>query len=207
MSYLLEDIDSTLIKEIEYNPDTRDLRIVFRKYYVEQLVYQNVPFNYFEELSCPTGKSVGRFYLEMIKPNFKLKINNMGKEKPKTVNTSGSDQKRFIRCSIDVTAINKDWLVPAESGKVYLNFTLQHLKTGELDRFGNLGMITQDVPSEVYEKEKHLPVEKRTRGEILGNGCEFERKPKEGAPGDTAAPTLENMDEEKKQELIDDLPF
>lgn len=46
MSYLAEDIESSLIKDIEYDADTRELRVAFRKYYVNELVYENVPFNF-----------------------------------------------------------------------------------------------------------------------------------------------------------------
>ena len=211
MAYLIEDVDSSLIKTIEYNPDTRELRLEFRKYFVNELTYENVPFNYFEEISNPIGKSYGQFYLQMIKQNFKHKTKNaMAKgEKPVTVNYEQGTNKRFIKMSIDVSAasLNKDLLVPHESGKVFLHMTLQMLPEGKTDKYGNLGMITQDVPSSIYEKEKHLPVAQRTQGKILGNGAEFERRAPAGSPGDSSGETLADMSEEERDKIADDLPF
>lgn len=204
--YHIQDVDSTLIKEILYEPESRELTIVFRKYYTDRLTYQNVPFNYFEEISCPTGKSYGQFYLQMIKPKFKLKQTNMSEnKKPVTVNYEQGG-KRYIRMSIDMNKINRDLLVQGEKG-VYLQVTLQMKGNGEVDKFGNLGMITQDVPAAIYQKEKHLPVGQRTQGPILGNGAEFERRAPEGMPGDTSGTVMSDLPDEEKQKAFDDLPF
>jgi hypothetical protein len=192
MAYLIEDIESSLIKDIEYNPDTRELRITFRRYYVDELVHVDVPFNYFEELASPTGKSHGRFYLEMIKKKFKLKHTYMA-EKRKTVNKH-SNEKRFIKLRVNVLKVNKEWLYQGQDG-VYLDITLALLPDGEVDRYGNLGMLTQDVPAEVYKTDKNA------RGEILGNGVEFERKAAESQPG---APVGKAG---VKDDVMDDLPF
>jgi len=214
MSYLIEDIESSLIKCIEYDPDSRELRIGFRKYFVDEFVYVDVPFNYFEEFANPTGKSHGQFYLQMIKPKFKIKQKptNMAnseapaKKRPVTVNYEQGTQKRYIRMSIDVTKINKALLVQSDKGNVYLQVTLQMLPEGKMDKYNNLGMITQDVPNEIFQKEKHLPVAQRTQGVILGNGAEFERKVPDGTPGDVQG-TLLSPDNEEVKDVLDDLPF
>jgi len=206
--YKIENVESTLIKEIHYDPDLRELTIFFRKYYIEKLTYENVPFNYFEEISCPTGKSYGQFYLQMIKPRFKLKQTNMAeKERPKTVNYEKGEQKRFIKMSINVGKANKDLFTVTDKGDVFMSCTLQMKPNGEVDKYGNLGMVTQDVPNEIYQKEKHLPVAQRTQGVILGNGAEFERRVPDGMPGGNAGTPLAEMSEEDKSAAMDDLPF
>lgn len=193
MSYLLEDIDSTLIKDIEYNPDTLELRITFRKYYVNELVYEKVPFTYFEEFSCPTGKSHGRFYLEMIKPKFKLKNKYMADKKDLGVNQC-SDKKRFIKMRLNVLEFNKEWFFQGEEG-VYTDITLALLPNGTLDRYGHLGMVTQDVPKAVYQADKTI------QGNILGNGFEFKQKSPEGS-------VTSNIEKKPINDgVADDLPF
>lgn len=73
---------------------------------------------------------------------------------------------KFIKLKINVREINKEWLFVGEKG-TYANLTLMYNE--EEDSYGNNGMIVQDVPKKVYEEEKSLPKEKRTKGPILGN--------------------------------------
>lgn len=199
--YLMEEINSSLIREIEYDEDTEELTVRFRKYYTDELTYIGVPFKYFMQFS--EEKSMGKFYLRMIKPNFKQKTDTMSdSKKPKGINRA-SDEKRFIKLSIDVTAIEKQWLFQGETGKVYLNATLAMLPDGEVDKYENLGMITQDVPKAIFEKEvkAKVPPEKRTKGKILGNGAEWERKAvSEGRPG-------QETEKMGVDDINDDLPF
>lgn len=192
MSYHLEDIESSLIKAIDYDADTRELTVCFRKYYTEHLTYTDVPFNYFEEFASPTGKSHGVFYLEMIKPKFKLKHTYMGDKKSLGVNKA-SDKKRFIKMRLNVLKFNKEWFFQGEEG-VYADITFALMPDGTVDKYGNCGMITQDVPSEVYKANKDI------QGEILGNGFEFAPRKPEGAVG----AKLETV---KKNDIMDDLPF
>lgn len=193
MSYIVEDVESSLIKTIEYDADKRELTVWFRKYYTEYLTYTDVPFNYFEEFTCPTGSSHGRFYLEMVKPRFKLKHTHMADKKSLGVNKH-SDKKRFIKMRLNVLEINKEWLFVGESG-TYCDITLALLPDGTVDKYGNLGMVTQDVPSEVYKADKE------TQGNILGNGFEFAPRKPEGSV--TTKLELNN----KKDDFADDLPF
>lgn len=174
---------SSLIKKIEYDPDERILIVYFRNYYTDKLSYEDVYPDHFDEFV--KAPSVGKFYLHYIKPNFsQIKRNFMAEEKqrPPTKNQA-SDKKRFIKMSIDVQKIKKEWLFAGEKG-TYLNVTLQLLPDGELDQHGNLGMITQDVPKEIYEAEKSLPKAQKTLGPILGNGAEMDWAPStEAVPG------------------------
>jgi len=182
---------SSLIKRIEYCEENKILTIYFRKYYTNMLCYENVELNHFQEFY--RQKSVGKYYLHYIKPNFsQLKTSKMA-DKPKTKNEA-SDKKRFIKISIDTTKINKDFIHVGEKGN-YLNVTLMMLPDGELDKFGNLGMVVQDVPKAVYEKNKDA------KGEILGNGCEFAWEARsEGTPGSETGKLNDGS-------INDDLPF
>lgn len=190
---------SSFIKRLEYDERSKVLTVFFRRYYVTHLSYANVDKKYFEELIV--AYSIGRFYNLVIKPSFKTINNFIMADRPPTKNEA-SDQKRFIKMSINVQEINKAWLVAGKSG-TYLNMTLQMLPDGTMDRFGNLGMITQDTPKSLYEKEKNLKKEDRTRGAILGNACEFDDAgPREGMPGDNSGQMVGD-----NKEIADDLPF
>lgn len=195
MSYYCEDIDSSLIKDLEYNEKTLELKVTFRKYYAKELIYLNVPFIYFEEFSCPTGKSHGKFYLEMIKPKFKLKNTYIMADKKDLGVNKSSGEKRFIKMRLSVDKINKDWLYVGEQG-IYADVTLALLPDGTIDKYGHLGMVTQDVPSEVYKKDKEQ------KGVILGNGFEFKRSGAENSPSSklTMSPGVDDG-------MKDDLPF
>lgn len=177
--------ESSLISKLEYDDETKDLTIYFKKYYVESLTYENVSINVFDEMF--TSKSAGQFYLYYIKKYFSLK-------QPK--NTMAT---RFLKLKIDVTKIDKSMLFTGEKG-TYLNCTV-HLKD-EKDAFGNNSMVTQDVPKSIFDKEKNLPADKKTKGAILGNGMEWEKQgmSEEQKPGSEAGLTLGDAKE-------DDLPF
>lgn len=189
--YELDIHNSSLISRIEYEHTSLELTIYFLKYYAEQLTYTNVPVDLVFEFMDAT--SFGKFYLSKIKPNFILKTNEMV-DKPKTHNKA-SKEKRFIKFSLNVREIKKEWLHVGEKGGVYMNCTFHMMPDGEIDRFGNMGFVTQDPPKEVYTKDKEA------KGEILGNGCEFVPRGFEGAPG-TETGKLMGSDG-----LNDDLPF
>jgi hypothetical protein len=195
---------SSFIKRLEYNEDTKVLTVFFRKYYADNLSYENVERKYFDEFL--THYSMGRFYTDVLKPCFKqIKTNTMASDskRPPTKNQA-SDEKRYIKMSINVREILKQWLVDGEKG-TYLNMTLQMLPDGKLDRYGNLGMIVQDVPQEIYQKEKTKPKEEKTLGPILGNACEFDSFEKtEGLPGQWGKTIVTD---ENGKEVVDDLPF
>jgi hypothetical protein len=195
---VIETDGSSLIKKIEYDPDLLLLTVHFKSYYTDKLSYTDVYPDHFDEMV--KAPSVGKFYLQYIKPNFKqTKESFMADEKkrPPTKNQA-SDKKRFIKIPIDVQKIKKEWLFAGEKG-TYLNVTLQMLPDGELDKHGNLGMVTQDVPQKIYEAEKNLPKAEKTLGPILGNGAEMD-----WAPGG-ATPGVEQG--EMGAAVEDDLPF
>lgn len=206
--------NSSLISEVYYDDLCKELTVVFKKYYVPFYIYENVSLVIFKGFS--EVKSVGKFYLNMVKDKFTIKNKTMtktktaapvAKDRPKTVNNS-SDEKRFIKLNIDVTKINKDWLVVGEKG-TYLNITLAMLPDGELDGYGNLGMITQDVPKSIFENERTVPSDKKTRGSILGNAAEFQRRnfDEAGQPGSNAGKTMGNIPKKDADDADDDLPF
>lgn len=113
------------------------------------------------------------------------------KKMPKGINKS-SDKKRFIKIRIDTTKIKKEWITFGAKGS-YLDMTLQLLPNGEVDRYENLGMITQDVPSHVYKEDK------TSKGDILGNARELDWSgDNESVPGAAIPETPGD---------IDDLPF
>jgi len=197
--YCLTDKQSSLIKEIYYDETIEELTIVFKTYYVDYLVYSNVPQKMFDNFVQQS--SLGKFYLQVIKPNYKIKTDTMATEnkRPETLNPFTNSQKEFIKMSINVTEINKDWLFVGEKGAVYANITLAVNPDGKVDKYGNLGMVTQDVPKKVYEAEKNLPADKKSKGAILGNGAVLKRAIHEGTPG-VESGTMGASDN-------DDLPF
>lgn len=107
-----------------------------------------------------------------------------------------TDKKsQMIKVKINLTKINKDWLFQGEKG-TYLDATLWF--TEEQDDNGNNGMITQDVPKAIWEKDKQV------RGTILGNGKVWGARPAitaEEKVGSTEGLT------KASDEALDDLPF
>jgi len=180
--------DSSLVKQIDYDDVSEILTVHLtfgkRSYYCEE--------QYFQEFIQTQSK--GRFYQLFITKNFKMA------DRPKTKNLA-SDSKRFIKMSINVKKLNKAWFHVADSGEVYANLTLQMLPNGELDRYGNLGMITQDVPKKIYEAEKDLPKNQKSQGEILGNGAELDWTPAGAMTPGSETGNLAGND------IVDDLPF
>lgn len=170
--------DSSLISKVKYNFDTLELIVYFKKYYIEFLIYEDVP----ESIATVfmLSHSVGRYYLQNIKKSFNTKKQNAMAD-------------RIIKIKIDVKKINKDWLHVGEKG-VYLNATV--LFNEEQDRYGNNGMIVQDVPNDVYKADK------TQKGEILGNSKVFGNTPKnnEANPGTETGKLSSSVD-------TDDLPF
>jgi hypothetical protein len=78
---------------------------------------------------------------------------------------------KIIKISIDVSKLKKEWLFQGEKGK-YANITLLYNEVQ--DTYGNNGMVVQDVPKAIYEKDKTV------KGNILGNAKEFSKG--SGAP-------------------------
>jgi DNA polymerase sigma len=174
---------SSLISRIVYD-DNEVLIIHFRKYYVESYTYFEVPVSIIEAMFA--SKSIGKFYLANIKNKF------LTKQKQEKM------ADKVIKISIDVKKLKKEWLHVGEKG-TYLNATL--LYNEEQDQFGNNGMIVQDVPKKIYEAEKKLAADKKSKGPILGNGKVWANElPKvEGKPGEETG-TMGADDD-------DDLPF
>ncbi|TXI10570.1 MAG: KTSC domain-containing protein [Polynucleobacter sp.] len=169
---------SSLISSIEYDIDTQELTVYFRKYYVDKLTYVSVPEDDAKNLIL--ARSVGRYYLQYIKKSFQTK-------KPCVM------ADRVIKVKIDVKKIMKEWLHVGEKG-VYLNVTL--LYNEEQDKYGNNGMVVQDVPNEIYKQDRSQ------KGPILGNAKSFDKP----APNDEMTPGKESGKLASPVET-DDLPF
>lgn len=190
MQYLAEDLNSSLIKTIEYDDETSELRIEFVKYYVNEETYVAIPFELFLDMTDASSK--GKFYLSKIKNIFPQKL------KPQKM------ADKVLKLKIDVTKINKDFLFTGEKG-VYLNCT--YLYNEDDDQHGNNGMIVQDVPTKIYKDEqaRKVPRDKQTRGAILGNGKEFGKQ--SGAAAEEQKPGVEAGTEGVSKDFLDDLPF
>lgn len=190
MIWYIETGKSSFIKEVYYDDEKLELTVVFTPK-LDPVVHTGVPLHMF----TPFGEvsSVGKYYLEFIKPKYTIMA-----DKLKTMNQC-SDKDRYIQLVIDVNKVNNKWFFVGEKG-TYLHMTLIMKPNGEIDKYGNLGMITQRVPSEIVKKEKDLPKDKKSRGEILGNASELVPKDYEGTPGVESGKLI-------KEEQMDDLPF
>lgn len=197
MTYIQDIPKSSLLNSIEFCDETNELCLFFKNnYYTDKIIYTDVPHSFFVEL-CES-KSFGKFYLSMIKPNFKqLKTRQMSEKKMPTGINVAKNEKRYLQMRLDVKKMNKDFFYVGKEG-VYCDVTLHMKPDGEVDKYGNLGFITQDVPYEMRKKDKDL------KGEIIGNARENEwsgSSTSESTPGET-----ENL-EVGASEIDDDLPF
>jgi len=158
---------SSIIRKLIYNEDQCLLTVYFRSYFTDHLTYSGVSRNHFDEFY--RQKSVGKYYLHYIKPNFLLtKRESMSQEKKRMPTKNlASNQMRFIDMSLNVKDIVKAWIHAGEKGD-YLNITLCMKPDGELDEYGNLGFVTQKVPTSIYKADK------TAKGPILGNACEID---------------------------------
>lgn len=116
---------------------------------------------------------------------------------------------KILKMSLDVTKLNKAWFFTGEKG-VYAGVTLLYRE--QPDQYGNNGMVVQDVPKEIYEKEKGKPKEEQTKGNILGNAREFSKSSthesyfskEDGTKAKSPAATAAGTDEDEDD---GDLPF
>lgn len=94
--------------------------------------------------------------------------------------------KHIIKMGLDTSKVNPKWFTKFEKqdGSIVteLNITLQIETDDEGNiveqKFGKCGMVTQDVPKAIWEKDKSL------KGIILGNGKAFDVQPKEADEAD-----------------------
>jgi hypothetical protein len=100
---------------------------------------------------------------------------------------------KIIKISIDVSKLKKEWLFQGEKGK-YANITLLYNEVQ--DTYGNNGMVVQDVPKAIYEKDKTV------KGPILGNAKQFS-----GGGGAPEAKPGEEPNLPTGSADDDDLPF
>lgn len=194
---------STLVREIYYDDLRMELTMVL---IYGTYIYEDVRSRYFEMFS--EVDSIGSYYLHIIKNKFKMaKTQKQAEQLPEPKKTKAdygcnqsSDKKRFIKQRIKVSSLNKDWLFIGEKNDVYADITLALLPDGTVDQYGNLGMITQDVPKSIAEAEKGFEKKDRTLGPILGNGFEFK-------PVGYQEDKVVMASDTSNREAIDDLPF
>lgn len=84
---------------------------------------------------------------------------------------------KTINLRINIDKINPKFLYKGENGR-YLDCTLFYKEVANVREINGKsvsdnGMIVQAVPKDVWEAEKELPKDKKTRGEILGNAKVF----------------------------------
>lgn len=199
-------VASSLITHVHYDIETYELTVFFNpKYFIKQITHLNCPPDYFD--AFVKANSVGKFYLDYIKPNLKIKTMADESKKLPTKNRASS-KTRQIDMDIDLNSLNKDWFwvgekINEKTGKVRVIAKIRLLlkPDGEIDKYGNLGMVVQQVPSELYKKEKNLPDEQKSKGNILGNGSEIDWDAVNGGPA------AENVSMGASSEVLDDLPF
>lgn len=193
---------SSLLRKLEYD-EIRGYLSVYVKYSDNPFVYENVPFSIFEEFT--KTESLGKFYIEFIKPNFKqVKRNFMSEERkgPPTKNEA-SNKTRRIDFDIDVRKLVKEWIFAGKKGD-YLKCQLVMKPDGEMDDYGQLGFVTQPVPRELY-----LAAEKEKKGSgklisspILGNAREYDWD-----NYGNSKESIEDISGATLGEPVDDLPF
>lgn len=190
----LNKYDSSFVNRAEYDAKLHILSIGLNGIGLRS--FANVPMEVFMEFSL--SNSYGSFYHSNIKNNYKMAKTQKQEEAPvqqkrlpKKINKS-SDEYRWIELDIDIDKIDRKFLVVgAKSGHRYLKCKLRMEPDGDVDKYGNLGFISQTVPTEVYKKDKTI------KGEILGNACEIQWD----------APQEEETRSATKDDLADDLPF
>lgn len=194
----LNELDSSFISSIIYDAKAETLSVLLKNENVYN--YKDVPLETFVEFS--TCNSFGSFYNSNIKNKFKhvIMADNGKANKPNKINKAG-DHKRYIKMSLDLKKVNKDWLYitkddEGEIKAIYLKCTLCMLPDGTVDKYGQLGFVAQEVPVDVL---KDAPVNAKPRGEILGNGEELEWTKRDEDVAQVV--TAEDKDE------LDDLPF
>jgi hypothetical protein len=183
-----------------------------------------------ETIVCYRCGLVDDYILSKAGPHIKATCNGCGRyikfvnqisiiNQDLNLNFMASD--KIIHIRINVEKINKKWLYKGEKG-TYLDVTCFYNE--EQDEHGQNGMVVQSVPSDIYKKEKDLPKDDRSKGEILGNAKEFSKvnMREESTPGYTGSSKKksnkkeEEEDEEWEQKEAasnkdddddDDLPF
>jgi len=191
-------LDSSFISQVVYDAKTEILSVVLKN--DSTYNYKDFPLETFVEFSV--AKSFGGFYNSEIKNKFKklnsTKMAEKNGNQPNRINKAG-DFKRYIRMSIDVTKLKKDWFYVSkdpETGEVkavYAKLTLVMQPDGTVDKYGQLGFVVQEVPKEVAKENKDL------KGPILGNGEELEWKREEEK--------VERVNTEEDEDIMGGLPF
>lgn len=115
---------------------------------------------------------------------------------------------KTIQLRIDVSKLKKEWFFKGEKG-TYADLTLFYNEVK--DQYENNGMIVQQVPKAVYEKEKDLPKDQKTSGPILGNARVWQSGNsaaiREASPGYSGQQQQQAPPAGNSAAPVDDLPF
>ena len=199
----LNELDSAFISQIVYDAKNEVLSVVLKNENVYN--YQKVPMEVFLEFS--TANSFGSFYNSEIKSKFKhLTMANETAKKtnqPNKINKAGK-HNRYIKQKIDLMKLNKDWffIKRDDDGNVkaiYADITLFMKPDGEVDKYGQLGFIKQDVPAEVIKSARESAGPK-PEGAIIGNAEELEWVKQDESEG-------AELVTEEDEDAMEGLPF
>ncbi len=185
--------NSSLIKCLQYDPQMKELSVEFHSQdFQRDRVHYHVSQNAWEQLI--SAKSVGKFYLDYIKPVF---------TSPKNNHTMARKSDKIINLRIDVQKINKDWLFKGEKG-TYLDCVIFYSETP--DQYQTNGMVIQSVPKKIAQDDRNA------RGPILGNCKDWDtlrekqtERPPEAQPNSEAGAMA--GESPTTPEWADDLPF
>ncbi len=158
--HTIVDVPSSLISQIYWNDESEELTVVFRKFYVPYFIHCGVTRKDYNKFIV--AESQGNYYLSYIKNKFKIM------DAPKGINVA-KNSKRFINIRIDVTKINKNLIFAGAKGN-YLDLCLHMLPDGEVDKYENLGFITQSKPKD--SKEETAILGNARENEWAGGGAE-----------------------------------
>lgn len=212
MKQVIDIFDSSMISEVTYDTETLELTVKYTPQYFikEPVTFLDVPENIFN--SFINNSSLGKFHNKILKDKslFKTKTTTiMSEEKAKKQwkrigKNRASDKTRFIELDLNVDKLNKDWIYFGKNGGRFYKLVFALKPDGQIDKYEQCGMLTQKVPSEVYNKDKTI------KGPILGNGYEpdWEAMREENGSGGSANEANEAVyDPIKITEPLDDLPF
>lgn len=180
-------VKSSLIKDVAYNFELRELYIFFHNQdWKQDCTHLHVSPKAYNDFI--NAESIGKYYLNFIEPIFsKLKNKFMPRKSDKILNLR-----------IDVTKINKDWLFKGEKG-TYLDLTVFYME--EPDDYSTNGMVTQSVPKKIWEDDKNA------RGTILGNVKDFASQKREVIAEAQPNSNSGTLQADYIEPITDDLPF
>jgi KTSC domain-containing protein len=180
--------DSSFVTMASYDEETRILSVELKG--IGGKYFENVPNTIF--IDFITSPSKGNYYNTQIKQKFKFM--SEGKNQPNKINRSDPQNFRWVNMSVNLSKIDKSWLRKGkDTGDYWVDLSMRVQPEGQVDQYGKLGMIVQQVPAELYKKDKNL------KGAILGSAEQLDWT---GGHQDEETDLVGNSTDWK-----DDLPF